>query len=85
MKRRSLSLTTFFLKISKRNLCAHREKSPSVLHEVGPFPLLPKPPGYIALQVISVSGNDRVSEVRKNESLNWAEKPQTTMERGQGF
>lgn len=52
---------------------------------VGPFPLLPKPPGYIALQVISILGNDQVSKVQKNKSLNWAGKPQTAMERCQSF
>lgn len=50
---------------------------------VGPFPLPPKSPGSIALQVMCVSGNDQVSKVQKNGSLNWAEKPHTAMERCQ--
>lgn len=50
----------------------------------GPRPSPPESPGSIALEVMCVSGNDEVSRVQKNGSLNWAEQPLTAMERCQG-
>lgn len=68
MKERLFSLPTFFFNNSDRNLCPHTEKAPRVLHECRSLPTAPKSPGYIALQVICISGN---YQVRKCRELNF--------------